>query len=60
MDITDAKRRGYEARLVAKGNRGSFWQVYLAGQPIDDQEFGTETDAWTHAINLINAGEYNH
>ncbi len=59
MDITDAKEIGYEARLVAKGNRGSFWQIYLAGQPIDDQEFGTEADAWTHAIERINADRYN-
>ncbi|MFJ2283363.1 hypothetical protein ACIOUG_19770 [Pseudomonas sp. NPDC087803] len=60
MDITDAKKRGYEVMLVAKGNRGSFWQVYRAGRLFDDQEFGTEAEAWARAIDLINADQYNH
>ena len=60
MDIADAKQRGYQAVPVAKGNQGIVWQVYLTGQLFDRQEFGTEAEAWTHAIDLINADQYNH
>ncbi|WP_339449846.1 hypothetical protein [Pseudomonas sp. EA_5y_Pfl2_R50] len=60
MDIAGAKQRGYQALLVAKGTQGSVWQVYLAGRLFDHQEFGTEAEAWQHAIDLINADQYNH
>ncbi|WP_025109491.1 hypothetical protein [Pseudomonas sp. H1h] len=56
---SDAQRRGYEV-LHVSATSDSWWQVYRNGTKLDGQRFGTEGEAWQHAVDVISSDQYNH